>query len=381
LHKKLICNNILYILTLFFFMHSDLQTQCLHFVRFMFGQNEICKCLQAKYCKPLTQKFKKIIAKMKKIINPKMDCVLLQCMLKINGDLHEIFLSWMVKYIQHCNLLKECDANYAISFENLMQALDGVANGLNTVEDGSFYLMYNPSKQKQFGFLVAMFGKIKKQKNENLDLITKMMKVFAALCDKKEGRKYLLQEKVSASHANFGQILALLDAKEEDKEKYDELRVFVDDYFRKLVQQSQDNEEEDEFDKKEMEKRRKIEEIERKEQEKLDKIEKEKEEKEKMEREKKREEERKKKEMERKAMDGDIDAMSSADDSDGDLYESKPAEKEKRVKKKRKNVKKQVERKKFVPQLPPAKFDAVTLRKVFGAALSDKDIAAILALS
>merc|ERR1712048_1007179 len=103
-----------------------------------------------------------------------------------------------------------------------------------------------------------------------------------------------------------------------------------------------------------------------------------------------REEERKKKEVERQALDGDIDAMSSDDDKmekfmssahDDDDEKRRQAEKEKKAKKKRKKVKKQFERKEFVPQLPPAKFDALTLRKVFGDVLSDKDIAAILELS
>merc|ERR1712129_676256 len=100
-------------------------------------------------------------------------------------------------------------------------------------------------------------------------LIIKMMKVFDAMCGKREGRKYLLLEKCSANHENFEFILQLLS---ENKTKYEDLRLFVDNYFRKLVEQKHYDEEEKEFEQKELKKQNQREKIQRIEEDKINKI-------------------------------------------------------------------------------------------------------------
>merc|ERR1712129_134571 len=156
-----------------------------------------------------------------------------------------------------------------------------------------------------------------------------------------------------------------------------ELRSFVDNYFRKLVEQTHYDEEEQEFEQKELKKQKQREEIQRIEEEKINKI---KEEKQRIERELREKELIEKRENAKAALDGDLDAISSDEDSvDSDEYvKSKKVEKAKRQ---RKKVKKLVERTEFVSKWPPAKFEAVMLRKSFGNALTDKDIEIILSLS
>merc|ERR1712129_169023 len=193
------------------------------------------------------------------------DWFLLQCMLKIEDDLHEIFLIWAVQYIGHCDVVSD----NALSFENLESAMDGIADGINAIGDEKFHLLYNPDKQRQFEVLIGLFYKLKTAKPMMICLITKMMKVFDAMCGKKEGRKYLLLEKVSANHENFEFILQLLS---ENKTKYEKLRLFVDNYFRKLVEQKHFDEEEQEFEQKELKKQKKREEVQRIEEEKINKI-------------------------------------------------------------------------------------------------------------
>merc|ERR1712129_420497 len=141
--------------------------------------------------------------------------------------------------------------------------------GINAIGDEKFHLLYNPDKQRQFGVLIALFCKLKTTKPMKICLITKIMKVFDAMCGKREGRKYLLMEKVSANHDNFEFILQLLS---ENKTKYEELRLFVDNYFRKLVEQMHFDEEEREFGQKELKKQKKREEVQRIEEEKINKI-------------------------------------------------------------------------------------------------------------
>merc|ERR1712228_900570 len=357
----------------------------------MFEQNKICKCLQKNYIKPLMQRFGKICRKIKIVQKPKFDRFLLECMLKIFGNDcnekiakmyndNEVFFDWMVKYIQHCNKLSHLDECFVASFDNLLIALRGVTNTINGVNDICFYIMYNQRKQQKFQHLVALLSKMKKinvgnGNNERIEfeinLILEIMKVFNALCNKEEGRKYLLFDKMKANHENFGQILSLIGCNDDDK--YEELRVFIDDYFRKLVQQKQDNEEQKEIEDKENEKRIKREEIEKKKKAKLDKIRKEKQEKERKEREAKEAEERKKNKQKPMPKDGDeyLNAMSSDNEED----------KKKKIKKKKMKKKKtDYTRKILVSQREPAKFNALTLKNVFGDALTDKEIKAILSL-
>merc|ERR1712129_589212 len=118
-------------------------------------------------------------------------------------------------------------------------------------------------------------------------------------------------------------------------------------------------------------------EVQRIEDEKINKIKKEKQ---RIEREQSEKEMIEKRENVKVVLDGDIDAISSDEDSvDSDEYvKSKKVEK---AKKQRKKVKKLVERTEFVSKWPPAKFDAVMLRKAFGNVLTDKDIEMILSLS
>jgi len=86
---------------------------------------------------------------------------------------------------------------------------------------------------------MRVFSKVKKRKNEfEMNLILAIMKVFAALCKKEEGRKYLLLDKMKENHSNFEDILLFI-AK---KENYQELSAFIVDYFQSLVQQKYENE-------------------------------------------------------------------------------------------------------------------------------------------
>jgi len=229
-----------------------LQFECVRFCEKMFAQNAVIKCLKSKYMDALMQRFLKISRKMKNIKDRKVERKLLQCMIQIFGkknqkkiakmyDNNHIFYEWMAKYAQ----LAMSDLK-SICFDNFLIILDGVSLCIEYCEDASFYMLYNQTKQQNFGFLMDLLTKMKKikfdksEKNEfEMNLIFAIMKVFNALCSKEEGRKYLLLDKMKKNHSNFEEILVFV----ENKQKYQQLRGFIDVYFRKLVQQRYDNEE------------------------------------------------------------------------------------------------------------------------------------------
>merc|ERR1712024_398667 len=99
----------------------------------------------------------------------------------------------------------------------------------------------------------------------------------------------------------------------------------------------------------------------------------------------------KKEEEKPKPMDGDLDALSDEFDEEEYLKnieleeenrkkKEKAKAKKKKKKKKKKNNDDEYKRKVFVSQRPPAKFDAATLKNVFGDKLKTKEIEGILSI-
>merc|ERR1712130_919396 len=84
---------------------------------------------------------------------------------------------------------------------------------------------------------------------------------------KEHGRKYLLLSEQNAMNKGFGEILHLIINKRkyaENIEIDEKLNGFITNYFQRLVQQKQDNEEEKEMEQKEEKERKKREEMEKK---------------------------------------------------------------------------------------------------------------------
>merc|ERR1711902_66669 len=96
--------------------------------------------------------------------------------------------------------------------------------------------------------------------------ITSCMEVLNALSNKEQGRKFMLMDKFNDGHKNMMNVLTLIQNKEKYKKKLridGRLSEYIDNYFRKLIQQKQDNEEQKIIEDKEAEERKKKEEKER----------------------------------------------------------------------------------------------------------------------
>merc|ERR1719242_1630253 len=137
---------------------------------------------------------------------------------------NDVFYDWMATYIPFCLKLKSPDVRYLPFYENLHRVLRGVALTVRHAADSNFYLMYNATKKKQFGYLVKFVEWKKKRMNVDkllvgscdviqmrIQSVTVGMDAMASLAQQEQGRRFLLEHDNGSLSIirNLGNVLRL----------------------------------------------------------------------------------------------------------------------------------------------------------------------------